>query len=339
MARCVGGPDCLQRLLRACAVAALAVFGADQVAAADAPAEWESEWSRTQFAKTTVPLSEIRSIIGKDRIPAIDQPKFATVGEAEALGLSATEPVISLAIEGRARAYPLRILTWHEIVNDTVGGIPIAVTFCPLCNSAVVFDRRLDGRVLSFGTTGKLRNSDLVMYDRETESWWQQYLGEGLVGALAGKTLKMLPMRVESFARFKQRHGDGEVLVPGDASVRDYGRNPYSRYDSSAKPFLYDGPLPEGVPPLERVVVVEGEAWTFALLKRRRRIVRDDLVITWEPGQNSALDSAVIADGRDVGNVVVQRRGKDGTLVDAVHDVSFAFAFRAFLPHGLIHHE
>jgi hypothetical protein len=334
----IGGPHDLRKSLRAFAVTALAILGACPTVAADAPAEWKSEWPRTDFGKATVRLAEIRSVIGRDRIPAIDQPKFVSVAAAEALGLPASEPVIAIAIGARARAYPLRILTWHEIVNDTLGGIPIAVTFCPLCNSAIVFDRRIDGRVLTFGTTGKLRNSDLVMYDRETESWWQQYLGEGLVGTLSGKKLAMLPMRVESFARFKERHGGGEVLVPHDPGARAYGRNPYARYDSSARPFLYDGPLPEGVPPLERVVVVDGEAWTFALLRQRRRIERGDLVITWEPGQNSALDNAVIADGRDVGNVIVQRRGPDGSLADAVHDVSFAFAFRAFFPRGRLHH-
>ncbi len=193
--------------------------------------------------------------------------------------------------------------------------------------------------MLSFGTTGKLRHSDLVMYDRETESWWQQYLGEGLVGALAGRRLTMLPLRVESFARFRQRWPDGKLLVASDPDLRDYGRNPYARYDSSARPFLFDGPLPDGVPPLERVVVVDGAAWTFSFLRKRRRVDHGDLVITWEPGQNSALDSEIIKDGRDVGNAVAQRRAADGSLADAVHDVSFAFAFRAFFPTGLIHHE
>jgi hypothetical protein len=279
MTRPVGTASRWRAALRHAAVAAVVALGVSP-AAGDSPAAWKSEWPRTDFGKAAVSLAEIRSVIGKDRIPAIDRPKFVSVAAAEALGLAAAEPVISVALGGRARAYPLRILTWHEIVNDTLAGIPIAVTFCPLCNSAVVFDRRLDGQVLSFGTTGKLRNSDLVMYDRETESWWQQYLGEGLVGAHSGKRLAMLPMRVESLARFKDRHGGGEVLVPADPGARDYGRNPYARYDSSARPFLYEGPLPEGVPPLERVVVVDGEAWTFALLRQRRRIERGDLVIT-----------------------------------------------------------
>jgi hypothetical protein len=238
-----------------------------------------------------------------------------------------------------ARAYPLRILTWHEIVNDVVGDVPVAVTYCPLCNSALVFDRRLGSRTLSFGVSGKLRNSDLVMYDRETMSWWQQFVGEGLVGELAAAKLKTLPMRVESFALFRARFPMGKVLVPNEPELRAYGKNPYVRYDSSARPFLYDGPLPEGVPPLERVVVVEGEAWTFSLLRQKRRIERGDLLITWEPGQVSVLDSVNIRDGRDVGNVVVQRRRPGGKLEDAVYDVSFAFAFRAFFPKGKIHHE
>ncbi len=308
-------------------------------AGADGPSHWKHEWPQTDFSKVTIPLSEVRSVIGKDRIPAIDKPKFVPVREVSAANLPDGEPVISFVIGDDARAYPLRILTWHEIVNDVVNGIPVAVTYCPLCNSALVFDRRLGGRVLSFGTTGKLRNSDLVMYDRETESWWQQYTGEAMVGARSGEKLTLLPMRMESMGRFRQRFPDGKVLVPNEPESRNYGRNPYVRYDSSARPFLFDGPLPEGIPPLERVVVVDGVAWTFSLLRKRKQVIAGDLVVTWEPGQNSALDSALVKDGRDVGNVVVQRRGKDGSLKDAIHDVSFAFAFRAFFPRGTIYHE
>jgi len=317
----------------------LSIAAGTQKAAADGPMQWKDEWPKTDFSRATVPLSEIRSVIGKDRIPAIDRPKFVTVPELSPASLPDSEPVISFVIGDDARAYPLRILTWHEIVNDVVSGVPVAVTYCPLCNSALVFDRRVEGRVLSFGTTGKLRNSDLVMYDRETESWWQQYTGEGLVGARSGGKLTILPMRMESIGRFRQRFPEGKVLVPSDPGSRDYGRNPYVRYDSSARPFLYDGPLPEGVPPLERVVVVDGTAWSFSLLKKRRQVVAGDLVISWEAGQNSALDSAIVKDGRDVGNVVVQRREKDGSLKDTIHDVSFAFAFRGFFPKGTIHHE
>ncbi|MGE4012076.1 MAG: DUF3179 domain-containing protein, partial [Alphaproteobacteria bacterium] len=308
-------------------------------ATAEVPTGWQQDWPRTDFSRATVPLAEIRSVIAKDGIPAVDHPVFVAAATALAQGIGTNDPVITLSIGGDSRAYPLRVLTWHEIVNDIIGDIPVAVTFCPLCNSAIAFDRRVKDRVLSFGTTGKLRNSDLVMYDRQTESWWQQFTGEGLVGILAGEKLVMVPVRVESLARFMQRHPAGKVLVPNERNIRDYGRNPYVGYDSSTKPFLFDGALPSGVPPLERVVVVDGTAWSFSLLSKQGRVEIGDLVITWEKGQASALDSEMIQDGRDVGNAVVQRRGPDGTLTDAVYDVSFAFAFHAFYPTGKIHHE
>src|SRR5215471_19364222 len=172
------------------------------------PNDWRAEWPHTDFSRHSVAVEEIFS--GgppKDSNPAIDQPSFAPA--ADARDLAPHEPVISVEIAGEARAYPLRVMIWHEIVNDTVGGTPIAITWCPLCNSSVVFDRRLDGRALSFGTTGKLRNSDLVMYDRETESWWQQFGGECIVGTLLGAELKNLPARVESVERFRARFPQG----------------------------------------------------------------------------------------------------------------------------------
>jgi len=299
------------------------------------PEEWRGEWPHTDFSRHSVVYEEIVS--GgppKDGIPAIDHPSFAAV--ADARGLASAEPVISVAIGGEARAYPLRVMIWHEIVNDTVGGMPIAVTWCPLCNSSVVFDRRAAGRTLSFGTTGKLRNSDLIMYDRETESWWQQFGGDCIIGTLVGAELKYLPARVESVEHFRARFPQGRVLVPPDPEGRDYSRNPYAGYDSADRPFLYRGSLPEGVPPLARVVSVSGEAWTLDLVKNRRRLEVGDLVITWEPGQNSPLDAAQIDAGQDIGNVVVQRRTARG-LKDTVYDLSFAFAFHAFHPQAPIH--
>ena len=299
------------------------------------PEEWRREWPRTDFSRHSLPYDEfVSGGPPKDGIPAIDHPPFVSV--AEARGLVPHEPVISVAIGGEARAYPLGVMIWDEIVNDTVGGMPIAVTWCPLCNSSVVFDRRAGGRTLSFGTTGKLRNSDLVMYDRETESWWQQFGGDCIVGTLLGAELKYLPARVESVERFRTRFPHGRVLVPPDPEGRDYGRNPYAGYDSAVRPFLYRGSLPQGVPPLARVVSVGGEAWTLDLVKSRRRLEVGDLVITWELGQSSPLDAAQIDAGQDIGNVVVQRRTARG-LEDAVYEVSFAFAFHAFHPQAPIH--
>jgi len=298
------------------------------------PAHWEREWPRTDFSKHSVAFDEIMS--GgppKDGIPSIDDPRFVPVDEAE---LAPEEPVIGLTVNGDARAYPLRILMWHEIVNDEVGGIPVAVTYCPLCNTGIVFDRRLDGRLLEFGTTGKLRNSDLVMYDRQTESWWQQFLGEAIVGELTGELLEMIPSRMESFAKFKERAPDGRVQVPTNPGMRAYGRNPYTGYDSSARPFLYRGEMPENVPPLARVVRVDDQAWALDLVREKGTIETGDLRLTWEPGQASALDSGTVAAGRDVGNVVVQQRAGDG-WEDAVYSVDFAFAFHAFYPESPIH--
>jgi Protein of unknown function (DUF3179) len=298
---------------------------------------WRQEWPRTDFSRHSIAYDEILS--GgppKDGIPSIDRPMFAPVSAIT--DLAPGEPVISFETGEKARAYPLRILIWHEIVNDVVDGFPIAVTWCPLCNSAVVFDRRVGDRTLSFGTTGKLRYSDLIMYDRQTESWWQQFVGECIVGSLIGTKLRMLPSRIESFERFRTRFPHGRVLLPPQAGGRPYGRNPYVGYDSANRPFLFLGSLPKDVPPLARVVAVGQEAWTLELVRKRRRIEFGDLVITWETGQSSPLDTATIGEGREIGNVVVQRRTRNG-LEDVVYDVAFAFAFHAFYPRAPIHTE
>lgn len=312
----------------------LAIAGA----AMAGPETWKHAWPKTDFSKHAVPFREILS--GgppKDGIPAIDKPKFRPV--AKITSLADTEPVVGFRIGDTFRAYPLRVLIWHEIVNDTVAGVPVAVTFCPLCNAAIVFDRRLDGQVLDFGTTGKLRKSDLVMYDRQTESWWQQFLGQGIVGEMTGKTLEILPARLESWANFKQRAPRGKVLVPNQPGMRSYGDNPYTGYDSLPRPFLYDGEMPNGIPPLGRVVSLrkKDQAWSLTLLRRKGELrVGDGTVIRWSPGQNSALDDSSIAKGKDVGNVTVQRETSAGPK-DVPYFVDFAFAFHAFFPSAPIH--
>lgn len=295
----------------------------------DAEKPWQAAWPRTDFSKSAVPLSEILSGgPGKDGIPSIDAPVFVPV-DAAMRDLVATEPVVAVSVLGDARAYPLRILIWHEIVNDVVGGLPVAVTYCPLCNAAIVFDRRIEGRAHLFGTTGNLRKSDLIMYDRETESWWQQYTGAAIVGALTGTRLRSVPARLESVERFAARFPEGRVLVPNDPTMRPYGVNPYKGYDTMPVPFFYDGSMPEGIEPMTRVVVVGDMAWSVAMLRETGGWSDGDLKITWEAGQNSALDTRKIADGRDVGNVVVTRDGSD-----VAHEVTFAFVFHAFRPDG-----
>ena len=297
--------------------------------------QWRHEWPRTDFSNRSVDLAEILS--GgppKDGIPAIDDPVFVPATGHD--DLPGTEPVISVVVGDEARAWPLRILTWHEIVNDEVNGKPLTVTFCPLCNTGIVFERDVDGVILDFGVTGKLRNSDLVMYDRQTESWWQQFTGQAIVGAMNGTQLAAWPSRLESFDRFRERHPDGMVQVPGNDFARPYGSNPYVGYDSRSAPYgFFDGDLPTEVPPLARVVRVGEKAWSLALLEEVMRIEEDGLVITWEPGQASALDTRDIVSGFDVGNVAVWRMAETGP-VDVVYTIDFAFAFHAFFPDAVI---
>jgi hypothetical protein len=317
-------------------LAAVWIVSAGQFASAD-PAAWAREgWTRTDFSKTRIAWDEILS--GgppKDGIPSIDNPVFKPV--AEVGDLTDKDPVIGLTIGSDARAYPLRILIWHEIVNDTVGGVPVTVTYCPLCNSAVVFDRRAGDLVLDFGTTGKLRNSDLVMYDRQTESWWQQFTGEAIVGQLVGTELKLIPARLESFAEFKARHPKGKLLVPNDPKLRDYGRNPYVGYDGAAAPFLYRGDYPKDIEPMARVVVVRelsGKPKAVALdfLRKKGRIDLGGVELAWRAGQSSALDHWDVAKGRDVGSVTAFKNDGSGKREEVPYDVTFAFVVYAFHP-------
>jgi hypothetical protein len=292
---------------------------------------WDFEWPRTNFSKTSVDFNEIKSGgPGKDGIPAVLNPRFHSVGAEGNLGNR--EPVMTVELPGQVpRAYPIRYLMWHEIVNDIIGGVPIAVTFCPLCNSGITFDRRLkDGRALTMGVTGKLRNSDMIMYDRETESWWQQFLGVGIVGDLTGVKLRKVPSWMESWADYKARNPNGKVMR-APKFPRQYGQNPYAGYDTG-RPFLYKGEdPPHGIHPLARVVVVGTRAWPLDRFKTAAKITEAGVTITWKAGTASALDSSRIAKGRDVGSIRVQdaKTGKD-----IAHDVAFAFAFHAFYPKG-----
>ncbi|MFS4579913.1 DUF3179 domain-containing protein [Phaeobacter sp. C3_T13_0] len=295
------------------------------------PAQWTREWPTTDFSRSTVKdWSDIKS--GgppKDGIPALSDPGFLPARQGR--GLSAAEPVVVLDLPGQAaRAYPLRYLIWHEIVNDQVGRTPVAVTYCPLCNSAISFDRRVNGRTLSFGVTGKLRQSDMVMYDRETESWWQQATGTGIVGQMTGRDLRQLPSWLDSWQGFREAYPDGVVMAEPRHN-RSYGRNPYQGYDRSNWPFLYDGSTPpHGIAPLARVVRVGDRAWPLERLAETGEIRQAGVTLSWRAGQASALDAGAIGKGRDVGSVRVQNR--DG--VDLPHDVMFAFAYHAFWPNG-----
>jgi hypothetical protein len=276
---------------------------------------------RTDTSKALVPLDEIMS--GgppPDGIPAIDRPTF--VGPATAAAwIVSKEPVLALEINGVARAYPLQILMWHEIVNDVVGGVPVTVTYCPLCNAGIVFERIVDGATLDFGTSGKLYKSDLVMYDRQSHSLWAQMEGRAIIGARAGTQLKLVPANTLSFEEWRATHPTGKVLSRDTGHTRNYGANPYESYDQpQLRPFLFrDRPDPRR-PPKERVVGIKvgtmARAYPWPVLAERRvvhdRLGDQALVIFYRPGALSALDDEEIRRSRAVGATSVFSRVVEG---------------------------
>ncbi len=299
------------------------------------PLGWQDEWPRTDFSRHTVALGEIMS--GgppKDGIPAIDRPQFIGTREA-ARWLNPREPVIVYQHNGDARAYPLQILMFHEIVNDTVGGLPVAVTFCPLCNASIVFDRKVGDVVLDFGTTGKLRMSDLVMYDRQTESWWQQFTGTGIVGRHAGAVLRQLPSVIAPFEEFVGAYPQGRVLSRNTGYRRDYGKNPYRGYDEvGGTPFLFNDPVDPRLPPMERVLGVmrNGVTRVYPLTTLLKQPIINDVVageavvVFSRLGMLSALSAerisesrqipAAAAFGRRVQGRVLEFEQREGRIVD-----------------------
>ena len=294
-----------------------------------------AESLKTDLSRALVPLDEI--ISGgppPDGIPAIDRPAFVEQRAADAW-LAPKEPVLALEINGDARAYPLQILLWHEIVNDTVGGKPVTITYCPLCNSGLVFDRAASGRTLDFGTSGKLYKSDLVMYDRQTHSLWAQMEGRAIVGTLAGTLLAPRPANTLAYEEWKAAHPGGKVLSRDTGHARRYGANPYEAYDQpNANPFLFMGRPDPRRPPKERVVGVSrggvARAYPWPALEREP-VIHDTLggeplVIFYRRGTLPALDDTRIDRSRAVGATAVWSRvvaGKALTfeaVTDGFHD-------------------
>jgi hypothetical protein len=288
------------------------------------PARAQSEFT-TDFSKHSVPYSEILS--GgppKDGIPAIDQPRFVPVSEANEW-LKDREPVVFVQVGDDARAYPIQILMWHEIVNDTVGGEPLIVSFCPLCNTAIAFKRTFNDQIFDFGTTGRLRFSNLIMYDRQTETWWQQATGDAIAGEHTGAQLEFYPASMISWADFKELHPDGRVLSRDTGHPRNYGRNPYYGYDDiDQTPFLFRGDTPDQLPPMARVLTVDlnGEAVAYPYdVLSELKVINDavggnNMVIFWIEGTASALDTSNISEGREVGSAVVYSRLLDNQVLD-----------------------
>jgi hypothetical protein len=297
-------------------------------AAADIPFD-TSGWA-TDFSDHSVSLDEF---VGggppKDGIPSIDEPQFVSVNDADQF-LDAREPVAVVGLEDEVRAYPIQILTWHEIVNDEIAGDPVAVTYCPLCNSTVAFSRQINGEPVEFGTTGMLRNSDLVMYDRDTESWWQQITAEAVVGELTGQRLEVLPSQILSWGELQRLHPGARVLSRDTGFDRDYGTNPYPSYDRDpdSRPFLLQGEPDRSLPPKERVAAIEtgdrsAVVYPFSRLEREApindEVDAEPVVVLFDPDVASALDASQVSGGRSVGAAAVFSRGVGGrTLSFAV---------------------
>jgi hypothetical protein len=250
-----------------------------------------------------------------DGIPPIDHPRFLRVADVNFL--SPQEPVLAVEVHGQAKAYPLQILIWHEIVNDVVGGEPLAVTYCPLCNTGIAWRRpMMNGKTLTFGTSGKLYHSNLVMYDRQTNSFWPQVLGEAVVGPLTGTKLDFVATQILSWQDWRNEHPDGLVLSQKTGFARDYGVNPYGGYDSSGFPFLFDGEPDDRLHPLARVlgIAAGGDLVAFPYLTLEDLAVGgraavnatvggEPVVILWQAGTVSAVDDQQIPESRDVGAV------------------------------------
>jgi hypothetical protein len=244
-----------------------------------------------------------------DGIPSIDDPRFESADEVD--WISDDEAVLALRVGEVERAYPIRIMTWHEIVNDVIGDVPVAVTYCPLCNSAVAFDRRADGEVLDFGTSGALYLSALVMYDRQTETLWTHFDGRAVVGTMVGTELEVLPVATVSWRDFREANPTGEVLSLDTGYDRPYGRNPYVGYDQAEAPltgfFTLDIDARQAA--MQRVVGVVGRDEDLAIPTDRLRsegTVAAELdgrpISAWHlPGTASPLQGNTVDGGDDIG--------------------------------------
>ncbi|MGI9256060.1 MAG: DUF3179 domain-containing protein [Salinispira sp.] len=303
-----------------------AFFADPPLADADIPAEFQGQSSSASsvssaarefsgdFSRALVSFSEILS--GgppKDGIPAIDMPVF--IDPDEAGWLEDRESVLLYEGERVLRVYPVQVLTYHEIVNDIVDGLPIAVTYCPLCNTGAAFaSLDYEGNRLDFGVSGRLRYSNMIMYDRRSESWWQQATGRAIAGEYTGSELKFLPLPLVSWADVRDLSArldkPIEVLSRNTGHNRPYGQNPYPGYDTG-RPFLYAGPPVDGsFPLLERVIAVKYKnTWAYAPFSlladegfAEQTLAGDPVLFVYRAGVNSPLDSRSVHGGREVGS-------------------------------------
>jgi hypothetical protein len=288
---------------------------------------------KTDTTKTEIDLSELSVVLPRGSFQVLNYPDF--IGKEEGLkNFFAKEPIMFVEINGEAKAYSLNMLSVHEIANDTLGGIPILSTFCPLCNSGVVYDRRLTFKgkehILEFEVSGMLRKSDMVMADKQTETWWQQLMGEAIVGELAGATLKVIPSLVISVDEFFTRFPNGKILsksAGNEESQKYYGQNFYKNYDAAdGKPYgrFFDSTsIDQRLAPMERIVDIrsigEFKIYTFSKAKELG-VINDEfnsknIVAFYKSGLVSILDKKDITESRDIGTVTIFNSLLDGEVL------------------------
>lgn len=276
---------------------------------------WDTNWD-----KHSIDYKEL--ISGgppRDGIPPIDNPKFQSIKEASSW-IKDNEPLIFVNINNKTKAYPLQVLIWHEIVNDELADKKISVTFCPLCNASIVFDRFLNGKLYDFGTSGLLRNSDLVMYDRQTQSLWQQFTGTAIVGEMLDKKLNEISSSIVSFKNIKDTYPKTLILSKDTGHNRDYGRNPYRGYDDiNNSPFLLQTTPDSRLAPMRRVATVslnnKDKAYSYKTI-RAKKVVNDEfenkkLALFYNDNIASALDKTYISSSKNAGSVLIYDRVLD----------------------------
>lgn len=281
---------------------------------------WPTDW-----LETTVDLGDL--VLGvtatepRDAIPPVDEPIYESVTDA-AGWLTDDQPGVLVQLGADVRFLPLAILIRHEIVNDEIGGVPVAVTYCPLCNSALAFDRRVDGEILRFGVSGLLRNSDLVMWDDQTVSLWQQITGEAIVGSYSGRRLEQISTAIVRFGDFATEFPDGRSLSRDTGFSLEYGTNPYEGYSGRFTPLMPVTTEPDRrLMPLERVVgVTLGDsdvAYPFTSLAEQR-VINDmiggaPVAILWgAPSTLDPLNARVISESKAIGTAVAYDPVVDG---------------------------
>lgn len=294
---------------------------------------WPTNWARRSIDLDELQVG-LNALDPRDLIRPIDEPIYEDVASADAW-LEDPEPGIFVEVAGESIFYPIRILTAHEIVNDQRGDVPFALTYCPLCNSAAAFDRRVDGQVLRFGVSGLLRHSDLVMWDDATVSLWQQITGTAIVGEMTGTQLEFLPAAIVRWADFKSEHPEGDVLSQ-ESGPFNYGSNGYVGYSSRSAPFrpFFTGEVDDRFEALSRVVGVRvgdlTKAYPFETIAEER-VVNDELggvplVVLWGASDTAdPLDAPVIAQGEAIGTGIAFDRRVDGQVLtfSAVDDTTF----------------